>query len=100
MTDLLMRIAERGTATPWMTAVRLGGRTVTYGELSQQLNGYRAVVGEQQLSDSAALAAALMSLLPEALLHAPAQTQAQWIADACMWLGRGLADDGQLPAAV
>ncbi len=86
---------------PWMTAVRLDGRVVTYGELYDSVVAYDRIVAGQALSENAGLAAALMSLLPEHLRDLAPADQARWIGDSITWLSRGLDhDSGTFSTAV
>ncbi|UQE74417.1 MULTISPECIES: hypothetical protein [unclassified Gordonia (in: high G+C Gram-positive bacteria)] len=98
MNDLLSRIEQRAAAMPWMTAVRLSGEVVTYGDLYQRICEYDRVVSRHALSENAALSAALMSFLPDAIRRLEPEVQGRWVADAIMWLGRGLAEDDTLSA--
>ncbi len=92
MSDLLMQIEQRAAAMPWMTAVRLRGQIVSYGDLHQRIAEYDAVVSVHALSENAALTAALISFLPESLRSLEPLDQAQWVADAITWLSRSLSD--------
>jgi hypothetical protein len=87
---------------PWMTAVRLDGKAVTYGELYDSVVLYDRIVAQYALSENAALAAALISLMPESLQGQAPATQAQWVSNAITWLSRGLdqVDGGHISAAV
>lgn len=102
MNDLFARIQQRGVDMPWMTAVRLDGKVVTYGELYDSVVLYDRVVAQYALSENAALAAALISLMPESLRGLTPASQAQWVSNAIAWLSRGLgrADGGHISAAV
>ncbi|GAC56443.1 hypothetical protein GOHSU_06_00550 [Gordonia hirsuta DSM 44140 = NBRC 16056] len=94
MTDLFVQIEDRAVSTPRMTAVRLDGEAVTFDALHQKITEYGPVVAAQGLSRGAALAAALMSLLPQRVRELSPVEQGEWVAAATQWLGRGLADVG------
>ncbi|MEZ5210148.1 MAG: hypothetical protein R2768_03400 [Gordonia sp. (in: high G+C Gram-positive bacteria)] len=81
-----------------MTAVRLGGEAVTYGDLYQRVCAYDRVASRHALSENAALSAALVSFLPESVRRLAPEAQGRWVADAVMWLGRGLSGSDSLSA--
>jgi hypothetical protein len=87
-----MQIEQRAATMPWMVAVRLRGQIVSYGDLHQRITEYDAVVSRHALSQNAALAAALISFLPESLRALEPVDQAVWVSDAITWLSRGLTD--------
>ncbi|MFT4087145.1 MAG: hypothetical protein QM658_08295 [Gordonia sp. (in: high G+C Gram-positive bacteria)] len=88
MTELYEHIEDRGVATPWMTAVRLGGSVVTYGELYERVCEYDDLMDRHALSENATVATALMTFFPEPLRKLPPAEQARWVSDALVWLSR------------
>ncbi|WP_448221803.1 hypothetical protein [Gordonia iterans] len=101
MSDLLTQIEQRAATMPWMPAVRLRGRAVSYGDLHERIVEYDPVVSAHGLAENAALAAALVSFFPDPLRALAPLDQAQWVADAITWLSRGLSDSREsLTAAI
>ncbi|MGB6038369.1 MAG: hypothetical protein WBG39_00795 [Gordonia sp. (in: high G+C Gram-positive bacteria)] len=86
---LSVHLADRAEAAPWMTAVRLGDESVTFGDLVDSLNGYRRVVDPQYMSVESALTAAVMHNLPS-LSKLPPVELARSMQQIVDWLGRDL----------
>lgn len=95
MIDLFEFIEDRAAVTPRMTAVRLAGHPVNYGDLYSSIDRYGGVVQAHGLSRGSALTAALMARLPERLRELAPVAQAEWIGAATRWLDeRAIADVG------
>lgn len=94
MDDLLHDIQNRGAITPHLTAVRLGNRALTYGELAEQIEAYDTVVAEYGMSHAAAFYAALMHCMPVLAEIERVDARLQVIGEVEAWLGR---DSGVVP---
>lgn len=86
MTDIFGYLDDRAAVTPSLTAVRLAGEPVTYGELHESTVAYEQVAAAQGLSEASAMAAALMSLLPARLRELSPTAQGEWVGAAMGWL--------------
>ncbi|NKY64873.1 hypothetical protein HGA04_19755 [Gordonia rubripertincta] len=88
MDDLLHDIQDRGAITPKLTAVRLGDKALTYGELAHRIDEYDHVCSAHGMSQAAAFYAALMNCLPLGDVQ-PLEARMQAIGEVEAWLGRG-----------
>ncbi|SDU83961.1 hypothetical protein [Gordonia westfalica] len=89
MDDLLHDIQDRGAITPKLTAVRLGDKALTYGELARRIDEYDHVCSAHGMSQAAAFYAALMNCLPTLADSQPLESRMQVIGEVEAWLGRG-----------
>lgn len=87
--SLSVHLADRAEATPWLTAVRIGEESVTYGDLVESLHGYRRVVDAEYMSVESALTAAVMHNMPGLSDLAPHEL-ARAMQEIVQWLGRDL----------
>ncbi|MCZ0914454.1 MULTISPECIES: hypothetical protein [Gordonia] len=88
MDDLLHDIQNRGAITPHLTAVRLGEKALSYGELADSIEDYDTVLADQGMSHTAAFYAALMHCMPALADIQPAEARLQVIGEVQAWLGR------------
>ncbi|MFT4201607.1 hypothetical protein [Gordonia sp. (in: high G+C Gram-positive bacteria)] len=88
MIDLVAQIDDRGRTAPGLTALRWGGEAVAHGVLRERVIAFDRVVSDAGLSETAAVTAALLSLMPESVRPREPRGQAELVADALAWLGR------------
>lgn len=88
MDHFLDDIHTRGEITPQLTAVRIGDKALTYGELAGSIEDYEHVLSEYGMSHSSAFYAALMHCMPSLVGIDPVDARMQVIAEIQAWLGR------------
>lgn len=86
---LSVHLADRADDAPWMTAVRIGDESVTYGDLVDSLHGYRRVVDSHYMSVESAITAAVLHNLPSLAEMSP-RDLARSMREIVQWLGRDL----------
>ncbi|WP_139025925.1 hypothetical protein [Gordonia neofelifaecis] len=91
--SLSVHLADRADAAPWMTAVRIGDQSVTYGDLVDSLHGYRRVIDAEYMSVESALTASVMHNMPGLGSLAP-RDLARAMQEIVQWLGRDLPTAG------
>ena len=94
MTELRNDVKRRAEATPWMTAVRLGGDSATYAELAESMSSYEKVMKRNGMSSEAAIYAALPPSLPSIATVSDPVKQGAMIDQVLAWLGRNLPFSG------
>ena len=94
MTELRNDVKRRAEATPWMTAVRLGGDSATYAELAESMSSYEKVMKRNGMSSEAAIYAALLHSLPSIATVSDPVKQGAMIDQVLAWLGRNLPFSG------
>ncbi|MBM7369278.1 hypothetical protein [Gordonia hydrophobica] len=87
--NLSVHLADRADDAPWLTAVRVGGESVTFGDLVDSLHGYRRVVDAEFMSVESAVTAAVMHNMP-GLSEMPPRDLARSMQEIVKWLGRDL----------
>lgn len=87
--NLSVHLADRADETPWLTAVRVGDDSVTYGDLVESLHNYRRVVDAQLMSVESAVSAAVMHTMPGLTALTP-RDMARAMEQVVQWLGRDL----------
>ncbi|ALG86957.1 hypothetical protein ACH46_15745 [Gordonia phthalatica] len=89
MRNLSVHLADRADDAPWLTAVRVGSDSVTYGDLVDSLHGYRRVVDAEFMSVESAVTASVMHNMP-GLAKMPPRDLARSMQEIVKWLGRDL----------
>jgi hypothetical protein len=87
METVLHDIEDRALSMPWMTAVRLHGRAVSYGELAAELEHLQDSTASYAAAPTTLLFAALMRLLPRDVSGSPVD-DSRVVGAAIGWLGR------------
>jgi len=90
--DLLHDILDRGAITPRLTAVRLGEKALSYGELAGRIDEYDNVCSLHGLSHNSAFYAALMNCMPTLNDIESIEDRMRVIGEVEAWLGRRLGD--------
>ncbi|NNG98367.1 hypothetical protein HLA97_14055 [Gordonia araii NBRC 100433] len=92
MTQVIDHVSTRAQATPRLTAVRFGGKAVSYGELGNSIDSYADVMSRHGMSADASLVAGIVNSMP-AVAELGEKTGAA-VSQVIDWLGRELDSSG------